>query len=1083
MGTVSMGTLAGFTLERPIGSGTMGEVWRATAADGTRVAIKVARPAVVEDPRLLRLIDGEVRAMARLDHPAVVWVYDHGHVPASTDTPFVPGAPYIVLEHCGGGTLDQQRISTWTDLRPVAEALLDALAHTHAHGIVHRDLKPGNILWPGPTDVRRGPKLGDFGIAYAVGADAGRATAGTPFYMPPEQASGGPIGPWSDLYALGAVLWEQCTGSPPHTGSSLLEILAACRRGHIPPLAPRFDLPDGLEGWLRRLLARSPTDRFQRAAHAAEALARIEPDGSRPPPGWRSPRSAGPRLRLQGAGLALLPMRAIDVAGRDAERERMWEVLRRALGGRVEVLVLRGVSGIGKTRLATWIAARAAEIGSAEPVVVDRGDPEPLQTLVTGLLQPARRADEVFAALASRPSVADAAARRLISLLEAPETRWGSVPSVRQIVRALATERPRLIVFDDVQQCESAIRLARALLAERETHPAPLMVVLTAEEEALASLPEQLALLDGLEALGATALRLGPLQPAEQEALLDALVGLDPESHSALLSAAGGHPGYLVARVQGWAQEGELVPTARGFRLREGARDAAPPSLAALWEERLVQFAAALEPEALELLEASAAVGRVVDEALWEEATSDPDGKLADSGQHRIEPRKARARLMLVDRLIAAGLATETDHGFAFAHPALVEALAARARAAGRHAAHHRACAVHLARRPQPANALRLGLHLAEAGQHEAAVDALRAGIRHGFTHADRRPLIAELERAEQCADLAGLAADDPRRAKLLQLRCIVSIGLGRIDDAAAAASGAWQIAEAREDRRLMAEAAMRLVDTHALGNDWGGARTWLHRYLEVEDASPKRHWGGIVRARLGRLARDDGDTAAATRWYAEAEALLLECLEGAADPASVLGSLVELYSWSDKDERMLEVSRRAEQVAAEAGQLSEQLFAVSKQIEAAMGLERWDEARATGRRALDLAALGGDLRSAVFVRAQLANIELRVRDWAAARPLLLAALERVGALRHPWQEGMLWLLLAECELRTSDWGAFDRALARLRAVAPRVPTAERQLVEGLRAWAAELDAMGQSERALDVEEVVALAHSEVDLG
>jgi serine/threonine protein kinase len=151
-------------------------VFRARGPDGVPVAVKVPRVRLPADPRLLKLLDTEVRAMARLDHPGVAWVYDHGRVGPGSELP--EGTPYLVLEHCGGGTLDDRRPTSWDAVRDLAERLLDALAHAHARGIVHRDVKPSNVLFSGPSDVRAGPKLADFGIAAAIGERSRRA--GTP---------------------------------------------------------------------------------------------------------------------------------------------------------------------------------------------------------------------------------------------------------------------------------------------------------------------------------------------------------------------------------------------------------------------------------------------------------------------------------------------------------------------------------------------------------------------------------------------------------------------------------------------------------------------------------------------------------------------------------------------------------------------------------------------------------------------------------------------------------------------------------------------------------------------------------------
>jgi tetratricopeptide (TPR) repeat protein len=217
-------------------------------------------------------------------------------------------------------------------------------------------------------------KLADFGIAYAMDQGERAARVGTPWYMAPEQAASvADVGPWSDLYSLGAVGWELVTGAPPHGGDTLSAVIAAAQHGP-PPLAPRFPVPSELEGWLRSLLEPDPRLRVQHAADALATLAGVDPTVPELPAGWRSDEVEGPRLRLQGAGLGLVALREPEVAGRVDERRTLWEAMQEARrAGQVRVAVLRGVSGIGKSRLVRWLVERAAELGLADEAVAISG--------------------------------------------------------------------------------------------------------------------------------------------------------------------------------------------------------------------------------------------------------------------------------------------------------------------------------------------------------------------------------------------------------------------------------------------------------------------------------------------------------------------------------------------------------------------------------------------------------------------------------------------------------------------------------------------------------------------------------------
>ncbi len=269
-----------YHLIRQLGSGGMGEVYLARDAMLRRdVAIKFVSAARLADPaanaRLLR----EARAAATLDHPGICPVYDvqldrAGHVA-------------IVMQYVEGETLSQRL--TRGPLAPaealaLAAAIADALAAAHAHGIVHRDLKPQNVMVT--PDGR--PKLLDFGIAQAdvptvavdeiathtaTSAWAPTAMIGTPAYMSPEQVLRKTIDARSDLFSLGAVLFECLTGQPAFLAASDIETWA--RVVYASPAAPSsFNprVPASLDAIVARLLAKDPEERFGSAADVATAL-------------------------------------------------------------------------------------------------------------------------------------------------------------------------------------------------------------------------------------------------------------------------------------------------------------------------------------------------------------------------------------------------------------------------------------------------------------------------------------------------------------------------------------------------------------------------------------------------------------------------------------------------------------------------------------------------------------------------------------------------------------------------------------------------------------------------------------------
>lgn len=261
----------------------MADVYRAVhlGREPAPVAVKVITGSFAHDPRFVASLENEVRAVARLDHPGIVRVFDYGKVDeaaveASRGT-LAAGSPYLVMELATGGTLARMKAPLgFLDTYPILRLLLAALAHAHARGVVHRDLKPDNVLIATNEDLRPGMKLTDFGIAKAHEADASEAGGGTPAFMAPEQFFGrrSDAGPWTDLYALGCLAYLMSSGRLPFSGN-VAQLALAHTGEDPPPLALGESYPDDFPAWVRCLLSKEPRDRFQRAADAATELQAI----------------------------------------------------------------------------------------------------------------------------------------------------------------------------------------------------------------------------------------------------------------------------------------------------------------------------------------------------------------------------------------------------------------------------------------------------------------------------------------------------------------------------------------------------------------------------------------------------------------------------------------------------------------------------------------------------------------------------------------------------------------------------------------------------------------------------------------
>lgn len=288
LGTTRPMRLGRYRVIEEIGRGRFGIVFRADDEQlGRTVAVKVLRPEMCAMEELRARFLHEARAMASIDHPGVVSVHDVGE----TD-----GLPYLVMPCLPGETL-----ADWLDRRdePIdpqaAAVLVDGVARGvaagHAGGIIHRDLKPANIML---RDGIGGPAcVLDFGLACSLEANLRDTRTslviGTPLYMSPEQAEGRreDIGPESDVFSLGAILYELLAGVPPFAAETFPAVLERLRSGEVEPIRSRRpDVPRDLETICLACLRPLPPDRYPSAGELADDLGRFlrsEPIAARRP--------------------------------------------------------------------------------------------------------------------------------------------------------------------------------------------------------------------------------------------------------------------------------------------------------------------------------------------------------------------------------------------------------------------------------------------------------------------------------------------------------------------------------------------------------------------------------------------------------------------------------------------------------------------------------------------------------------------------------------------------------------------------------------------------------------------------------
>ena len=296
---LSAGTKLGpYEILSPLGSGGMGEVYRArdTRLERT-VAIKILPPHLCSDPELKQRFEREARALSSLHHPHICTLFDVG----SQD-----GIEYLVLEYLDGETLAERLKRGPLPLEQVVNIgaeLADALDKAHRQNIIHRDIKPGNVMLS-----KSGTKLMDFGLAkpssggtVAFGSETASALTitdkqtilGTAAYMSPEQVQGLALDPRSDIFSLGAVLYEMATGQRAFAGTSSISVLSAILEKQPPPITELQPIaPPALDEVITRCLKKDPEQRWQNARDLAiilgSVLAQRQSPTVRPQTHWRT---------------------------------------------------------------------------------------------------------------------------------------------------------------------------------------------------------------------------------------------------------------------------------------------------------------------------------------------------------------------------------------------------------------------------------------------------------------------------------------------------------------------------------------------------------------------------------------------------------------------------------------------------------------------------------------------------------------------------------------------------------------------------------------------------------------------------
>jgi len=813
-GTGTVRHVGGFALAEELGRGGMGRVFAAEhVATQQRAAVKLLSVELGEQPSLRAAFVREVQAAARLHHPHIIALYEHGAT--------AEGEPWVAMELARGGTLRDRPIDDFATLRDLLLAMLDALAHAHARGVVHRDLKPENVLL---DDGRL--LLADFGIAWArtdpLRAEHDRPTfdddqkvTGTPSYMSPEQARGAlrAQGPWTDLYALGCMAWEMITGAPPFQGPSALSILAGHLARPVPDLRARFPLPPGLEAWLGMLLAKETAERFRRAADAAAALAafpavRVTRPSQRPeahdaaageltvrvevtpmaelatltaldavttapiarlssaprsarshaptcPPAerWVGPVASGAAIP-SGLGVGLFGVRGVPFVGRVALREALADlVLDVHRTRRTRMAILRGSSGAGKSHLARWLTERAHELGAATPFVLRHGPIEARGQGVSG----------AFAtALAASGLHGEALDARLESVLGEPRTS-ALVRGVAELVSPEREGAPPRLRFDSSSERHALVRQVLSHVCEER----PVIVLVDDAQWGLDALGlvRHLVRDDTLPLVLVLTVDTDALEGRELEAsMIDGLAAHPSAVDLVVEPLTPADQEALLSRLVGLAPESARI-------LAEVTHRDGPVFAVQLLAELVGEHALVAGPEGVGWGRGHGRPAGLA--ALWAGRGGAALGRVSRRSEFTLALRIAvahggaleNATLMRVaralgsevvdedlDPLVARGLLVRDAESVRVVHPSLSREVEESARRQGAWAAIHAAAARSLLDADDARSHEQRGRHLAEAGDLTGSLEAL-------FRAADSYRRSGDPDRAEASVKLASSVA------------------------------------------------------------------------------------------------------------------------------------------------------------------------------------------------------------------------------------------------------------------------------------------------------------------------------------
>ncbi len=630
-----------------LGEGGMGIVYRCKDRHtGGQTAVKRVIP---PEGRLaddyITWFYKEARALASLNHPNIVGARDFGQL--------LDGTPYLAMELVNGLSLhdySNARLS-FPIIWSIVDQVLGALAHAHSRRVIHGDLKPSNVIVEEVNGSAPRVHILDFGLAWLKDdphderLDGEKpmefqphAGAGTPGYMAPEQIMHEMhhVCGATDIYSLACILYKLLSGRAIFTGDPK-ELLKLHAYEEPPPLRPAVTAPAGVAPFVGRCLKKKPWDRFEFAAEARRAWSEFKPGDNIDPRLWRFPRVAGsaPPPSLSAAELTtarpdgravdrgpdrtrgLLGIRPSPLVGRDDIRERLLQINNEVVSGQGaphRLVILVGPAGVGKSRIAEWLAEAAHEEGHAVPLVARyrrmRGALDGMLGAVTQHYNFERAdRDTIERSLMLRWDVRNSDQKMRTWVAGAGEWLRPNPPGketvgpsgvlftldtlevrrqvVRFTLRRIANKRPLLFILDDLHNAAQTTLEGLLRIHATETDQRIFMVATVRAEDVQlgTSTAERLRRLR--EQLDGEVIEVNPMDREETAALLKASLPLDDDAVNEAARRSRGFPLFALQQLHAWAHAGDLAYQDGTFRVPSDVLAVRPKTTADLWESRL----------------------------------------------------------------------------------------------------------------------------------------------------------------------------------------------------------------------------------------------------------------------------------------------------------------------------------------------------------------------------------------------------------------------------------------------------------------------------------------------------------------